>query len=65
VFADHLHHVHLGDQVDHVVVGVAFLQHLHCNNVPLSASADQAGHFSFDNLDKIFKFLLLLYFTNA
>ena len=43
VAADHLHHVHLGDEVDHLLVGVALLQHLHRHSRRLAAVHDVHG----------------------
>ena len=43
VAADHLHHVHLGDEVDHLLVGVALLQHLDRHRRRLAAVHDVHG----------------------
>ena len=50
VLADHLHHVHLRDEVDHVVVGVALLQHLDGHDAAAASGADHARNFRFHHL---------------
>ena len=51
MLSNHLHHVHFGDQIDHVVVSVALLEHLDGHDVAVTSGADDGGNFRFHDLN--------------